>query len=368
MAFVCRLCGPKTFPRDQVVFNLNSEIDGVGFRELISMFTRVTFDDDPNYPQDVCETCKTTIFKFIEFCERIGQFQKTLKQSSFLKPDIEPSYLNQIMEPETNSVNILLSDEDLDSPLTHEESSSSHSNTSAIPPQKRIVDFKLKQCSVHLEILPLIYVRSDSETDSTDEEERTKCKILKSVKRELDSSGELMSSPQKRMKIAQCSSAEKKKVMTILPFSPMLKEEPKPKPILNLIQQSSPLFNGLRDSEAQVASRYKEIFKVELNQTIDESTSNLNVPLSAKLPDGRVNDDYAKIFYDWNSVQLKCGYRSCTQKQFSGYELLLHRQSDHKDDKQGNYSCPLCHQPPALDSFYKFYQHVIDHYRYMKYE
>lgn len=313
------------------------------------MFTHVKFDDSLVLPQRVCESCRLTLFSFIEFSRRVEETQDALKKLPVIKN--EDAGRGCVIRSGVNKS----CDEKLDSPIVFEESfSSTLCNDSGVRDdsvgiRKAIADYDLKKCSVVLERMPLLYVPTDSENEGSDSDEE------KTGKKRLFNSSSDTKSPNKRMRFAQTSPvAAIAEVKPVRPFSlSSFKAEATEKPVTIVTTQDMLLYQG--------------IFMKELSENITLSKCNLNVPDCAKEPgsDGRVKDEYAQIFTLWNAIEVKCPDKTCNKK-LEPYQMKLHLEDHHKD-REGVFKCSMrgCSDGHG---FVKFCQHVIDkHYQYLSY-
>lgn len=230
MDLKCRLCGLVT-PSEELVITLQSESQKVTLIDLVEYFCRVqvlalcfwllffenynTFcsqlDRNPILPQKVCKVCKVSLESFMFFCDTIEKHQKTLQNVKSERPKTpavviaEPitsteadlisdaELLNNLFEDDDDNDN----DEELDSPVSNDETESTASGSGvnlrrkALPP--------LKPLAVVLERLNIVYVPSDTESDS--EESEDEAEVPKSEKRRR-SPGSVEKSPGKRMRIS----------------------------------------------------------------------------------------------------------------------------------------------------------------------
>ena len=198
MAFECRLCGFQR-PLNEPFIKLESESQSVKFLDLIEYFCRVQLDPSPMLPQNVCKRCQNSLENFMTFCTRAESFQLTLKQRTFVKkeeidrkciivrepisetPTQEEPPEQQLLVDVTNrfatNEAIGLSDEDLDSPISSnqsEESTSTSESTSNFKLRKKTgakSNPKLKECSIVLEKLDIIYEPTDTEYESDSEDD-----------------------------------------------------------------------------------------------------------------------------------------------------------------------------------------------------
>lgn len=193
MAFECRLCGSKK-AFNELIISLQSESQTVKFVDLVTYFCRVEIDGNPLLPQYVCQMCQTSLEDFMLFCDKVEEFQKTLKQRSYVtKKEIKREAIvfntlkveenvnkavtlettlnvaeNKI--PESNAIELF--DEDLDSPLSgcQDEIDDTVSESCGYINLRNKTLTKTKDCSVRLERLDIKFVETDSDDNCVSSE------------------------------------------------------------------------------------------------------------------------------------------------------------------------------------------------------
>lgn len=217
----CRLCGNVRLS-SELVHSIYAETKNwsVGLAES---FCHVKFDQNPLLPQLVCTTCVETISSFCEYSKVVDDYQTYLKQSLVVKKEkIKKASCIVISAPNTSipielcpsvkhdtDAAFLFGDEDLDSPMSAEDSTSvansnsrSTSETSSHFNLRNKTLTAMKPCSVPCKKLPVIFLESDPDSDLETDDET----LARGVKRALESSGELNPSPGKRMRLPTNSS------------------------------------------------------------------------------------------------------------------------------------------------------------------
>lgn len=321
----------------------------------------MVLDEDPELPQDVCDVCQKTLFQNVAFSRRIEEYQEKLSQqlkSEVSRPVVIQSDLYGHFFSSGSSP-IEIHDEDLDSPLSVEESSNSNNDIPHATRTSRVIDYSLKECTVALEILPLIYEESDPENEPDDESENYE----RSPKRaKLDvAESRLSASPQKRMQ-PNFNSSFTETVKVPAPFAPTentISKQERNKPNSCIVIQTI--------SSRYIDEKYQQIFEIELTENILECPRNLNVNAAAKEDDGSVNNAYVDLFASWNSIGMKCPGKQCKAEQ-SPYDFMLHRKTVHGDEGNEVFKCALCVQSVETFNLVNFCQHIIGcHHQYLKY-
>lgn len=350
MESMCRMCGPKNSSGDLIAL-LSTECNNVSLKFLFEMFTHVKFEDNPVLPQSVCETCRVTLFKFIEFSRIVEETQKTFKKLPAIKGEnASRGVVIQKGRKKTARVEKCGT-----SKPTEESDNYSSCNGDAYSSDLRqvIADCQLIECSVQLERLPLIYVQTSSESESSETESEDE--TLNNKKRRLNSSTE--KSPNKRMRLGPLSPASKAaEVRTHRPFNYSshlhLKSEAEEKRATIIFTTTD-------------MQKYDAIFEKELSEDIRQSSCNLSVPECAKQFDGQVKDDYSNLFKSWSDIVVQCQVKGCNKK-FDPYNMNRHME-DHHQLNGGTFKCSLvgCSEK---HSFVDFLQHVVDkHHSYLSF-
>lgn len=213
----CRLCGHKK-AESEFVTTLNRETENVSFFELIQYFCRIELDPNPLLSQNVCRTCKVSLESFMLFCDHLERHQQILKQAPRPKKEnkTECIVIQDVEEKsaeEQNPALILndyaayvgnatagISDEDIDSPMSTNQTedtvslvngyaesfTSTSDSTTHFNLRKKPTPSTLN-CSVALEILDLIYIKSETESDSETESNFEVAKNIRTSKRQRNS-------------------------------------------------------------------------------------------------------------------------------------------------------------------------------------
>lgn len=373
------MCGPKASPED-LVTKLNTDVNSVSLRFLFEMFTHVHFDDNPLLPQGVCETCRVTLFQFIEFSRLIEEMQVTLKKLPTEKGEdagcgvVTQNQKKKQKKSESSFTDYRIPAEESDNESLCNYAASAPPSPSSPFMRKIAAEYNLDECSVVLERLPLIYVHTDTENSDSDSEEEPSKVIKKPVhtnkkklpsgkkrgaaskKRGLDKPQ--TSSPNKRMRLGPMSPSSKKaeaKPHRPFNFSSQLPkaEAAEKRALVVTTQQQKPV----TVVSTQVMKQYEELFKKELTEDIRKSAYNLVIPDSAKEVDGTVKADYAQLFKTWSVIKVKCLFKTC-KKELEPYEMKRHLRDYHKVN-DGVFRCSLsgCSEE---HSYLKFCQHVVD--------
>lgn len=428
----CRLCGNEN--TTSVILNQPYVGVELRLRDIVADLIKPTkLVDAPFLPQNVCNSCTTFVSSYMEFCDKITKYQKTLAK---LKEDfVALKFVKVTDAPEITIISLLddniLEEEDesmmtplrdplpamtdmtidvdqmeaiagdipylLDSDRCQSSTTGSYSvagcsdsvEGSDVAGESDIAEsseaescdgnrFNLrnkvpptvKKCSIHLERLPITFVKSDTESD--DSESETEAEIgderspKASQKRRLDASlGKSPSTP-KRMRVhspiktVSQDDCLQSLLINFEPFqSPDHRTEP---PVLAVLPIAPKHHDG-------VFKQYFSLFKDEFNlTTYDESRYNFPVPLSARnRDDGSIVEREAKSFTAWSSMQSKCSHSSCRKLNIyqSPYGLLTHYQKRHSTSHEDKFmSCFLC--VDALFTFSDYHRHCIEaHYSHL---
>lgn len=343
------------------------------------MFTHCKFDDNPLLPQGVCESCRVTLFKFIEFSRLIEEMQLTLKRSVAQKG--EDAGCGVLTQNQKKKKNCDSSFTEYREPAEESDNESLCNYAASAPPspsspfmRKMAAEYNLTECSVVLECLPLVYVKTDTEDSDSDSEDkpsnvskkveskskknvpRAKKRGASSKKRGLGKSQ--ANSPNKRMRLGPMSPGSKKaetKPHRPFNFSPQLPkaEAAEKRALVVTTQQQKPA----TVVSTPVMKQYEELFKKELTEDIRKSAYNLAITDAAKEVDGTVKADYLQLFKTWSVIKVKCLFKTC-KKELEPYEMKRHLRDYHKVN-DGVFRCSLSGCSEEY-SYLKFCQHVVE--------
>lgn len=213
MTSSCRLCGHKK-AESEFVTTLNRETENVSLFELIQYFCRVQLDPNPLLSQNVCRTCKVSLESFMLFCDHLERHQQVLKQTPCPKKENKTECIviqdkEQKTAEEQNPASVLnncaayvgnatagISDEDIDSPMSIYQSedttslvngyaeslASTSDSTTHFNLRKKPIP-EVLNCSVALEILDLVYINSETDSDTETGSDFKVAKVIRTSKR-----------------------------------------------------------------------------------------------------------------------------------------------------------------------------------------
>lgn len=224
MTFTCRLCGSlKHECEEGTTINQENKEIPVSLADLIDFFCRIELDSSPLLETRVCRACKQTVEDFCVLSDAVEKHQEYLRRTVIVKSEIVKKIIEEtIQKPAIKLcseatpnfapfVEIGISDEDLDSPVTSSdqtdevngyEAESSSSGTNERLEKKFDI---LKPCCISLERLDIDYIHSDTSSAESDDEIM---KQPRSKKRPHQSPGKDSISPSKRMRLEQPSNSQ----------------------------------------------------------------------------------------------------------------------------------------------------------------
>lgn len=311
MNLTCRLCGNVRLS-GKLIHSIYAETENwsVGLAEK---FCHVKFDRNPLLPQMVCTKCVTTNKTFCEYSKVVVDYQTYLSQSLVVKQEkinkpscivtsapntsIPIEFCSSMKHDTDAASKVVFFDEDLDSPLTAEDSTSvansSSRSASETSSHLKLRKKAVKACYVKLQTLPIVILKSDPESDFESGDETTG----RGMKRALESSGELNPSPGKRMRLPFISGHR-------------VTQDPSNETVRRSIS-SSFLSHGSEAEHQSVMSTDEIYFIDEFATDFSKSCYNLPAPLSAKILDGSITEEAAEKFVPWDSIEVKCLHKNC---------------------------------------------------------
>lgn len=208
MGLKCRLCGVEK-PSSELVITLQSESQKVTLIDLVEYFCRIRLDRDKKLSQEVCKVCKVSLESFMYFCDTIEKHQKSLlsvknekaKSNAIVIQEEIPQEQPEFVIDDADLLHDLFedeNDEDLDSPVSNVDTESTISESTSLNLRKKTLP--LKEMSVFLERLNIIYEPSDTESESDESEDEEN--MVKGLKRRRLSGSAEISPSSKRMRIS----------------------------------------------------------------------------------------------------------------------------------------------------------------------